>query len=519
MTGKYLRPVLALVLIVGMALASMMARAQEPAQDETTLNDWFTSVTFQNVTTTTNNATLTIEAYAGEGSTAAPVTPDAPVTIAPGANNVFLPGLTDREGFINMTLPEDFVGGIRVASNEPIVAISQVGNNLVGSVGNAAGGAIGQYRGSSTPDTTISYPAAKNGLGSKLTVFSIQATDGEVGYLATILSNSGETYTKTGSIAANRTALLFPATFSRGGLPGTDCGFSETNPNWIDTSPCIGSLTIQRTSGSGSLVGTVIETRSDIAIQNVGQAASLFTSSAGATTVYCPVVKYESGSERNTSGVTIQNLGPGDVTVQMTTALIDGGTATASISIPENAARTLFGATLGFDPGVRQFGAATLRVTEGTGNIIAAVNESNVTVATLPNQKQVTYTCFSAADAGETVAFPLVKERFGDPQAATSINLQNIASTGGEVAITVAYICDTGNVDIPVSIGPGAGTTLFLTSGQPINGEQVPLNSNCAATATAPTGSQIIGYTQDTSDLSFVGGSDSILDIRNYEGF
>jgi hypothetical protein len=47
----------------------------------------------------------------------------------------------------------------------------------------------------------------------------------------------------------------------------------------------------------------------------------------------------------------------------------------------------------------------------------------------------------------------------------------------------------------------------------------VPSNSNCAVTATTADGFQIIGLSQDTSDLAFAGGSNSILDLRNYEGF
>lgn len=523
---KHVHSALALLLIVGMATATMMVSAQEPAQDQSTLNDWFTSVTFQNITTTTNNANVTIEAYAGEGSSAPVVTPESAVTIAPGGNVVFLPGLTDREGFINMTLPGGFIGGLYATSNEPIVAVSQVGNNQVGSVGNPGGAAIGQYRGSSATDTSISYPAVKNGLGNKVTVFSIQAAEGDITYEATITGNDGTTYTKTGNVSQNRTALLFPRTFSSASNtimpPDTDttnnCGFDANNANWLDTSPCLGSLTVRRTGGTGTLVGAVIETRSDVAIQNVGQAATMFTSGAGANTIYCPVVKHESGSNQNTSGVTVQNLGDDQVTVQMQTVLSGGGTGSASLDIPAGASRTFFASTLGFTAGTTQFGAATINVTSGTGPIIAAVNESNVTVATLPNQKQVTYTCFSASEASNQLAFPLVKEVFGSPAAATSINLQNIGTSNASV--NVSYVCDTGTVTFEgISIAGGAGNTLFVTSGSPVGGVSVPSNSNCAVTASATAGTQLIGFAQDTSDLGFIGGSNSTLDLRNYESF
>lgn len=496
MRKHFIRSMFALLMVFGLTTA--MVGAQEPAQSNA-LNNWFTSVTFQNVGTGTAN--VNIEAY---GATGGPVTPDSPVSIEAGANQVFLPGLTDRAGFINMTLPADFQGGMVATADQPIVAISQIGNNQVGSNGVEGGAAIGQYRGSDSTDSTIFYPVVKNGLGNKITVFSIQAAEGNVDYTATITSQAdGTTHTLNGSIEENRAEILLPASFDP---PFPDDG--------------LGSLTVEVTGGTGQLVGSVVETRSDAAIQNVGQAATMFTSAAGASTVFCPVVKFESGANQNTSGVTVQNLGPGEATVTMDTILTGGGTGTTSATIPEGGSRTFFGSggdgieAVGFESG--NFGAATITA-DGGQSLVASVNESNVTVASLDAQKQTIYTCFNAATSTNTVAFPLVKERFGAPEAATSINLQNVGSSA--VDVSVQYVCDTGSTTIPVNIAPNSGSTLFLTSGTPVNGQGVAANSNCAVTASAASGSQIIGFSQDTSDLGFAGGADSILDIRNYEGF
>jgi hypothetical protein len=506
MFKRFLRSAVVLSLVLTLVIGTLMASGIVSAQTSPLSNGWFTSVTFQNVTTENNDANVTIEAY---GSTGAAVTPDSPVVIAPGGNSVFLPGITDRDGFVNMTLPEGFQGGLVATSVEPIVAISQVGNNQVGENGVVGGAAIGQYRGTGLTDTSIFYPAVKNGLGNKVTVFSIQAAGGDVEYSATITANDGTTHTKTGSIEQNRTNLLLPETFTPA-MAGDNCGDD------INVSPCLGSLTVEVTGGSGSLVGAVIETRSDTALQNVGQAATMFTPQEGANTLFCPVVKYESGANQNTSGVVVQNLGNDEATVDLSTILNGGGTGSSSLTIPPGASRTFFGPNIGFDSG--SFGAATVNVTSGTGPIVASINESNVTVASLDNQKQVTYTCFNANQASNTVAFPLVKERFGAPEAATSVNLQNISSDNS-ASVTVSYVCDTGSADISVDIDPNAGETIFLSSGSPVNGSSAPANGNCAVTATAPAGSQIIGLSQDTSDLAFVGGANSILDLRNYEGF
>lgn len=508
---------LALLLFGGLAAATLGVHAQEPVQT-LSLNDWFTSVTFQNRDALTP-ATVSIAAYAGGGATSPPITPEQVVSIDPGANAIFLPGLNDAEGFIDLTLPASFLGGFSVSASQSVVAVTQIGNNSVGSFGNASGGAIGQYRSPTTFATELVYPVVKNGLGNKLTFFSIQAVQGDVVYLATIVANDSTVYTKTGSIDQHRTALLFPGTFSRGGLPGTNCG-ATSDPTFLDTSPCIGALTVVRIGGTGELVGAMIETRIDTALQNVAQAATLFPDSAGATTIYCPVVKHGAGANQNTSGVTIQNLGPDQVTVQMQTVLQVGGTSTATLTIPAAAARTLFATTLGFDAGPQQFGAAMLSVTAGTGPIIAAVNEANMQEP-LHRQKQVAYTCFSAADASDNLAFPLVKERYGHPPAATSINLQNVGSS--LTTLTVVYACgEAGQWTIPnIELAAGTGRTLFLTSSSPVNGTSVPTNAKCAVTVDAvPAESQIIGYAQDTSDLGFLSdGVVSHLDLRNYEGF
>jgi hypothetical protein len=509
MSKRFIRSAVAMTLAFGLVIGTiMMSYGVSHAQDPDPLSNWFTSVTFQNVTETTNDANVDIQAY---GATGDAIQPNTPVVIAPGANSVFLPGLADPPAFVDMTLPDGFQGGIVALSDEPIVAISQVGNNQVGDNGIATGGAIAQYRGTGLTDTSIFYPIVKNGFGSKLTVFSVQAADGPVDYEATITAYDGTTHTKTGSIEANRTELLLPSTFTPP-LPSDNCGDD------LNTTPCLGSLTVNRTGGTGELVGAVVETRSDIAVQNVGQSGTMFTPGEGANTVFCPVVKYESGANQNTSGVVVQNLGPDQVEVEISTALNAGGTGSASVQIPSGASRTFFGDTIGFASG--SFGASTISVTSGTGPIVASVNESNVTVASLDNQKQVTYTCFNAGGATNAAAFPLVKERFGGVPAATSINLQNITEGNtADAEVEVQYVCDTGSVTIPVTIPQNGGETLFLTSGSPVGGQSVPSNSNCAVTATTADGFQIIGLSQDTSDLAFAGGSNSILDLRNYEGF
>jgi hypothetical protein len=196
-----------------------------------------------------------------------------------------------------MNLPAGFSGSMVASASDNVVAIAQLGNNQVGSLGTPGGLASSQYRGSSAGDSIITFPTVKQHFGNKITVFSVQAT-GDVGYTATIKDNAGGTHTRTGTIGANRSIFLRPDTGFTPAMAGSNCG---TDPN---ASPCLGSLTVAVTSGTGQLVGAVVETQTNVTPQAVAQATSLFTSTDASNTVFCPVVKNGfSTAQKRHSGV------------------------------------------------------------------------------------------------------------------------------------------------------------------------------------------------------------------------
>jgi len=471
---------------------------------------WFTSVTIQNVGS--GAASVTLQAYPQGTGTAVS---SSPVTIQKDKSMIFLPGASGGN-FIPMTLPTGFKGSMVASASDNVVAIAQLGNNPVGSNGTPGGLASSQYRGSSTGDTTISFPTVKQNFGNKITVFSVQAT-GDVGYSAVIKDNAGGTHTNTGSIGANRSVFLRPDTGFTPAMQGSNCG---TDPN---TSPCLGSLTVSVTSGSGTLVGAVVETQTNVSPQTVAQAASMFTSGDASNTVFCPIVKNGFNTTQNRfSGVVVQNVGSAATTVRLrvqTDATLGANhnqTYTQDLAIPAGASRTFLGTTntLGGMP-TNNVGAGTLTaITSGgaldpNGKIIAAVNESNFAG---PGQLKATANaCFSAGSATSRVAFPLVKENFSG--SSTSVTVQNVGSAATTVSLTYACNDAAGNARpsqtlTTASLATGKSQVFFLSS-------TIVDNSLCAVTAQAANSTdKIIGLAQETSD--YAGGT---LDTKNYEGF
>lgn len=503
MRKHVIRSMISLVLLFGLV-------AGVAAQTGIDGPGWFTSVTIQNVGA--GAASVTLQAFP-QGTGAA--VSSSPATIQKDKSMIFLPG-SSGGNFITMNLPAGFSGSMVASASDNVVAIAQLGNNPVGSLGTPGGLASSQYRGSSAGDSIITFPTVKQHFGNKITVFSVQAT-GDVGYSATIKDNAGGTHTRTGTIGANRSIFLRPDTGFTPAMAGTNCG---TDPN---TSPCLGSLTVSVTSGSGQLVGAVVETQTNVSPQTVAQATSLFTSADAGNTAFCPVIKNGFPTAQNRhSGVVVQNVGTASVIVRLrvqTDAALGanpGQTYTQDQTIPAGASRTFLGVTgtMGGMP-ANNFGAGTLTTinANGTpntaGKIIAAVNEANF--AGPGNLKATTYACFGAASATSKAAFPLVKENFGGSSA--SVTVQNVGAAATTVSLT--YACnDAAGAARPTkvltssSLASGKSQVFFLTA-------DIVDASLCAVTAQgAAATDKIIGFAQETSD--YAGG---LLDTKNYEGF
>ncbi len=471
---------------------------------------WFTSVTFQNVSSTPNEvATLNLEAYP-QANGAAAITGSA--SINPGESATFLPGQTGA-GFVSLNLPANFQGSMVVSSNAPVKAITQVGNNLLSAqgLGTAGGQASAQFDSMESAAKTVTYPTMKAGFGNKVTIVSLQAAGGDVSYTATINDNAGGTHTKTGSIQANRAILLDPRTFTPP-LAGTGCG---TDAN---TTACLGAMTVNVTSGAGSLVGALVETQSNVTPATVGQATYLFTPADAASTVYCSVVKHGYTTAQNRhSGITVQNVGTTStqVSLKLDTDPALGANPNQTytqpaVTVAPGKSFTFLGPTsntLGNMPR-NNYAAATITASGG-GQIIAAVNESNFEGPGV--LKAVTYACSGAQKATGKIAFPQVKENYN--RSTTSVTIQNVGAAA--TTVNVVYSCRTAAGQLTTntlstgSLAPGKAKVFFSEG-------SIPDNTLCSATATAanPATDKIIGLAQETSDPF-----GSLLDTKNYEGF
>jgi len=176
---------------------------------------WFTSATLQNVGTA--NATVNLDVYplTGVAGTAASTS----FSLTPGSSKVFLPGQNNANGTVDVSpsLSNNFSGSMVVSSDQPVVAIGQIGNNVIAGttgLGISGGYAAEQYRGSDAVANVLIFPTVKANFAGKTNIFYVQAGGTGVTYSAVIKTGDATSHTKTGSITANRSVLLTPADFS-----------------------------------------------------------------------------------------------------------------------------------------------------------------------------------------------------------------------------------------------------------------------------------------------------------------
>src|SRR5262249_60313948 len=155
MKKHVLRSALAMVMLFGI-VATAGAQALPGS-------GWFTSATFQNVGAA--NATINLDVYPLNG--AAGTASSTSFQLAPSANKVFLPGQSGANGTVDVSpaLGANFSGSMVVSSDQPVVAIGQIGNNVVAGanrLGAAGGYASEQYRGAEAVSPVRVFPPGKS---------------------------------------------------------------------------------------------------------------------------------------------------------------------------------------------------------------------------------------------------------------------------------------------------------------------------------------------------------------------
>ncbi len=485
-----------LALVVSLALVGGVAASGVQALPG---SGWWTSFQVQNVGT--GQASVQVTAYHEQGG--ATDTHSASVTLAVNEAQTFIPGGSGWPGVFDVTpgLEAGFAGSTVLSSDQPIVAIAQVGNNQVsppgGTLGVSGGNASAQYRGVGNPDTTISYPLVKHNWASKTTTFYVQAAGGAASVTATYKMNDGSTKTDgPHAIDANKSYVFDPAAAS---VASSGCG-SDAN-----TSPCVGSVSFASTSGS--LAGTVIEHQHTASPATLAQSTNTFASSDQDKTLNCPTFKNDWVGR--TTGLTVQNAGgtAATVSIEIKTAAGTGAPATYNATSPSVAA----GASYTFYPGLGNVGGmpassyGAVKVTS-LNNIVAIVNEAGGSPT-----KATTYSCFANSSATTKIALPQVKEGFAG--STTGVTIQNVGASTTNVDAT--YSCGgTNYTHATVNIGAGSGKTFWRHSASGANwtGTPLPDNKNCSVVVTSDS-QNVVAIAQEAA---YPSGS---LDTKNYEGF
>ena len=475
---------------------------------------WWTSFTLQNPSgTQTVNVGVIDAKIVQDGDTSLDQASSGACPILPGRSVIFNPGQTpnykaDGSGGQRIgigpkcesgQLGAGFQGSVVISSDGQLVAVASVGNNPNGTVGVTGGKASGFYQGISVTGKVLNFPVAKNNFFGQTTTYAIQA----VANASVTIQFSNDPTCKIGpvSISAGRSRTI-------------------TMPTCLT-----GLAAATATSTTGDIVGTIMEHPHSESPASFALATRAFTAQDADTTLYAPILK--NSFSGGTTGLSVQNVGPGSATIVVDFSITNseaGATCTAfsssAITLADPGDSVIVGGgndlnlPAGFGNGC--FGAGTVRVTGGTGEIVATINETS-------GQGKAVYSAFPASAASNNVAVPLVKEDFFGGR--TAVIAQAVGASNQTATVSAKYssagACVNGCTVTPNGGGAGASS---INGGQAnnfrrlnnfssqYNGTLPALETNNAVILTS-TGLPIVAIAQESA---MTAGS---LDVKNYEGF
>ena len=473
---------------------------------------WWTFYQVQNVGS--GPGTLSMIAYDSE-STASYTS--STFSFDPGAALAYNPGLTpnyptgDRIGFTT-ELPSGFQGSVAISSDVEMIAIAQIGNNTVGTVG-AGGTASSFYQGigGNYVDTQINFPTVKHNFAGQTTTFYVQAAGSDANVTITYTMNDGNTYTQNTTISANRMFLFDPL---NAGVPAGSTASADVNPS-------LGAAKVVSTTGD--IAGVVVEH------PHTGSPAPYVLSTRGLigsdadTTIIAPTIK--NAFFGGTTGFSVQNTGTDDAFVEITltvtnasNAALIGNVYTDDEVIPAGGATVFspFRNNLGGMP-AGTFAAAVVtsidNATYDPQNLVGTVNESN-------NFGKATYAAFSQAASTSTVGLPMVKEMFFG--GTTGIAVVNVGTS--PTKFYASYTDQNGvlrEFETASAVAPGAAVSFFKVYTNPNNkftglANFAALNGTKNSVTITSDGIQPIVALAQESDQD---ASNGLLDVKNYEGF
>jgi len=492
-----------LLLIVAMTVSPAWAALPGPG--------WWTSFQIQNVSG--GEATIAYTAYWNTTGSTDTYVQDGTISIDDGAAVIYNPGQPpnypdgNRIGFdtTDNHLPAGFMGGVEVSADAPVRAVVQVGNNPNGSVGITGGRAAAFYQGTQGEDvgTSILFPSMKHNYYGQTTTFFIQAA-GEDAVIDALFTVGEDTYPLTGiNIPANRIYLLDPVAAS---VPAGNTS--------------LGSLEV--TATSGKIAGTVVETQHSVSVGTFALSTKGFAPDDADPTIVAPTNKLDFYG--GNTGWQILNTGAttATVVVDFTVTNVDPNSAAAGvIEIGDKYQANIeipMGGTYLFSKGKgnlqtltpvgdapdMESGVFLAGIADSTNDqpLLGVVNENNG-----PNR--VLYSAFGASSATDTVAAPLVKEKFYN--FSTGVTVQNVSAS--TATVNLVYSCQTAGASATYNVGPydiDAGAAMpfnDMSNATRWGTVQVATSSQCALTVNS--NQAIVALVQEAG----------AADTKNYEGF
>ncbi len=494
------------VLIITSLLAGVVGVSAQAGITSLPGGGWWEASQVMNVGNDTAHTTYTpILGVGVSGVTAEEATYDIEV----GASHTFMPGQ-----YGDVTMDDGFKGSAIVSSDQPIVAIGQVGNNPIGDIGVTNGRASAMYPGISQDAvaTTVAFPLAKNDYKGKTTTFYIQTVEAGEIYATYSMNNGDDTYKTTQTTTeAGQMATFSPDDITE--MP-SDCSDAT----------CLGAATFTSTV---ELAGVYVESNTSEDPGQILMSTRGFTPNDFDTTVVVPNVK--SLWKGRTTGVQVMNAGDAASTITVTLAYQDGNDSEADgetvvfEDVAPGASQTFFPGNHGifggpFGDGEDDEFLGSVTVTSDQP-MVAICSENDFAGAS--TTKQTTYAGFAQKGGTDTVLFPLVKEFYNGNQ--TGLQIMNVGEN--EVTLTADYVfqddsftVDNDADDNAITIDPGAAFTFWGVTSY-WNGDYDTYTGDFGAVTVNATGTgdpMIVGIAQEAE---FPGGGLDYLDTKNYEGF
>lgn len=475
---------------------------------------WWEASQVMNVGTDTAN--VAFEPILGLGVPPGPSADPANTTIAVGASYTFMPGM-----YGNLTMDDGYKGSAIVSADQPIVAIGQVANNVIGDIGVTDGRASAMYPGISQDAvaTTVAFPLAKNDYKGKTTTFYVQTIEAGTIYATYSMNEGANTYTAQ----ATTTEDGQMATFSP-----SDVTTPSPIPSGCSDATCLGAVTFTSTV---QLAGIYVEHNTSESPAQILMSTRGFTLDDYDDTVVIPNVK--SLWKGRTTGIQIMNVGSAVSTITFTLAHQSGSATTADgaevvfADVPVGASVTYFpGNHTADDTLLGPFGGGPMDEFLGAATItsdqpmVSICSENDFAGAS--TTKQTTYAGFAQAAGTDTVLFPLVKEDYKN--SATGLQIMNV----GDAAVTLSadYVFDNGSFTVDedatgaaITVDPGAAFTFYGVTASYWNSGAYSANyGGFGAVTVSATGTgtpMIVGIAQEAVQI----GGTGYLDTKNYEGF